>query len=138
MWALCPPRCPSPVSVYLGDVMGSLKPKHLVLCALELPLQPPLLLLAGPVMMLQLLQLTTQFLTLCGKRIRKADLLRWARALQERAWAEHGVLFTGIFPAGEQASPWSTISCHSTCLLRQPRVKGGVAATGQEKVRSSQ
>lgn len=33
--------------VYLGGMVGGLKPKHLILGTLELPLQPPLLLLAG-------------------------------------------------------------------------------------------
>lgn len=48
----CPPLVPSPIHVYLGDAMGRLKPKHLILCTLELPLQPPLLLLAGPAMVM--------------------------------------------------------------------------------------
>lgn len=48
----CPPLVPSPIRVYLGDTVGRLKPKHLILCTLELPLQPPLLLLAGPAMVM--------------------------------------------------------------------------------------
>lgn len=60
------PGCPSPGSVYLGGVAG-LKPEHLVLGTLELPLQPLLLLLTGSAVMLQLFQFTAQVLTLCGK-----------------------------------------------------------------------
>lgn len=47
MEALLPSPNSLPGSVYLGGVLGSLTPKHLILCALELPLQPPLLLLTG-------------------------------------------------------------------------------------------
>lgn len=52
MEALLPSPKSLPISVYLGGIVGSLKPKHLILCALELPLQPPLLLLTGQAMML--------------------------------------------------------------------------------------
>lgn len=61
------PCCPSPRSVYLGNAVGGLKPKHLILGTLELPLQPLLLLFTDPAMMLELFQLTTQVLTLGGK-----------------------------------------------------------------------
>lgn len=61
------PCCPSPRSVYLGNAVGGLKPEHLILGTLELPLQPLLLLLTDPAMMLELFQLTTQVLTLGGK-----------------------------------------------------------------------
>lgn len=56
-----------PSCVYLGNAVAVLKPKHLVLGTLELPLQPLLLLLTDPAMMLELFQLRTQVLTLCGK-----------------------------------------------------------------------
>lgn len=45
--ALVPSPNSFPISVYLGGMVGGLKPKHLILGTLELPLQPPLLLLTG-------------------------------------------------------------------------------------------